>query len=225
MNRASVRSYDLFKLVVTIALVVILVLMLLRGCATTLAAQPAIENIPVTAPAETIVLPSRTASEAAIEAPAKATSTPAPADATSTTPPAKATPTPSPEVETAAPTPDGAASTPAATETSPAPTKVAGPTSTGAEGSCTTSVPSRLDVGQTARVVQRLNMRSDSSITAPILMTHPVGSEVEIIGGPVCQSMGKRAYLWWQIQLPDGTQGWSAESPLNEATYLLEPSP
>jgi hypothetical protein len=68
-------------------------------------------------------------------------------------------------------------------------------------------------------------MRSNSSITAPLVLTNPVGTEVEIIGGPVCQIVEKRAYLWWQIRLPDGVEGWSAESPLNERTYLLEPSP
>ena len=57
--------------------------------------------------------------------------------------------------------------------------------------SCNTSLPSRLSVGQTARVVQRLNMRSDASITAAILQTNPTGTQVEIIGGPVCTPVGR----------------------------------
>jgi hypothetical protein len=84
-------------------------------------------------------------------------------------------------------------------------------------------VPSRLSIGDTAQVVQRLNMRSDASITAPILQTNSVDTRVEIIGGPVCTPTGESAYLWWQIRLASGAEGWSAESPLNEATYLLEP--
>jgi hypothetical protein len=66
-------------------------------------------------------------------------------------------------------------------------------------------------------------MRSQPFITAPILQTNPTNTQVEIIGGPICTPQGDRAYLWWQIRLPDGAEGWSAEAPLNEATYLLEP--
>jgi hypothetical protein len=66
-------------------------------------------------------------------------------------------------------------------------------------------------------------MRSQPLITAQILRTNSIGTEVEIIGGPVCTPVGDRAYLWWQILLADGSEGWSAEAPLNEATYLLEP--
>jgi hypothetical protein len=68
-------------------------------------------------------------------------------------------------------------------------------------------------------------MRSQPLITAPILQTNAINTEVEIIGGPICTPVGESAYLWWQIRLADGTEGWSAESPLNDATYLLEPVP
>jgi hypothetical protein len=66
-------------------------------------------------------------------------------------------------------------------------------------------------------------MRSEASITAPILETNPANTEVEIIGGPVCTPVEKRAYLWWQLRLPDGTEGWSAEMQLNQPSYFLEP--
>jgi hypothetical protein len=68
-------------------------------------------------------------------------------------------------------------------------------------------------------------MRSDPSITAPILRTNPTGTQVDLIGGPVCTRVQDHAYLWWQIRLPDGAEGWSAESQLNERSYLLEPIP
>jgi hypothetical protein len=74
-------------------------------------------------------------------------------------------------------------------------------------------------------VLRRLNLRSDASIDAPILWTSPIGSEVEVIGGPVCTPIDARAYQWWQIRLADGTEGWSVESPLKEAAYFLEPLP
>jgi hypothetical protein len=68
-------------------------------------------------------------------------------------------------------------------------------------------------------------MRSDPSIDATILQTNPTGTEVEIIGGPVCTPVGERAYLWWQIRLASGAEGWSAEASLNDPNYLLEPIP
>jgi hypothetical protein len=68
-------------------------------------------------------------------------------------------------------------------------------------------------------------MRSQPLITAPILRTNAVNTEVDIIGGPICTPVGESAYLWWQIRLGDGTEGWSAESPLIEDIYLLEPIP
>jgi hypothetical protein len=70
---------------------------------------------------------------------------------------------------------------------------------------------------------KRLNVRSDASIRAPIIKVDPTNTQVEITGGPVCEPVGTRAYLWWQIRLPDGTQGWSAETPLNNTSYFLEP--
>jgi hypothetical protein len=68
-------------------------------------------------------------------------------------------------------------------------------------------------------------MRSAADILAPILQTNSTNTQLEIIGGPVCQPVGERAYLWWQVRMPGGVEGWSAEAPLNEATYLLEPIP
>ena len=223
MNRASAPGYDLLKLTVTIILVVILVLMLLRGCATTPAPVFPLENTSVSEPTENVALPAQTETELATDTPEDDTPSPA-ATGTPTSADATLTPTSQPETETATPTVDAALSTAVTTLPAPTATEVAAATPSGAQNaSCNTSVPSRLEVGQTARVVQRLNMRAAASITAPIVQTNAVNRQVEIIGGPVCQPMGERAYLWWQIRLPDGAEGWSAESPLNEATYLLEP--
>ena len=68
-------------------------------------------------------------------------------------------------------------------------------------------------------------MRQEASIGAPILQTNAINTQVEIIGGPVCTPVGDHAYLWWQIRLANGAEGWSAESPLNQAGYCLEPVP
>jgi hypothetical protein len=66
-------------------------------------------------------------------------------------------------------------------------------------------------------------MRNDASIDAALLQTNPTNTQVEIIGGPVCTPVGNYAYLWWQVRLPDGKEGWSAESQLNNPSYFLEP--
>ncbi len=208
MNRASTPGYDLFKLVVSLILAAILLFMLLRGCATTPAA-PSITGTSAAPnlPTETISAPSAT--ETVVPPTSVSTSAP-----TLTPLSDSATPTGAPD---ATPTTAlDATATVAVTETA---TPEAG------ESACNTRVPSRLEIGRRARVTQRLNMRDDASIAAPILSTNPTGTEVEIIGGPVCTPVGERAYFWWQIRLPDGAEGWSAEMQLNEPSYLLEPIP
>ena len=232
MNRVSAPGYDLFKLVVSLILAAILLLMLLRGCATT-AAVPSINTQTSAAPiftatsgellnptetisappaTETVVPPTGTSAPTSTEAANAPTLAPA---SESSTPTVASDATPTVAVD--------ATATVAVTET---PTSEAGGTPAPAgESACNTSVASRLAAGQRARVTQRLNMRGEASIAAPILATNPTGTEVEIIGGPVCTPVGERAYLWWQIRLPDGTEGWSAEMQLNEPSYLLEPIP
>ena len=226
MKRASAPSYDLFKTIVAVLLAVILLLMLLRGCATNAAAP---------APTEIISIPNVT--ETLPSSPVSTEAAPT-SDATETVVPSLAPPTvePSSTPTTAAPS---ATSTSAATEQpatdapSPTPASPAAETPTTGpdaatpapvEGtSCNTSAPSRLSVGQTARVVQRLNMRNDASISATLIQTNPTNTQVEIIGGPVCTPVGDSAYLWWQIRLADGAEGWSAETQLNSASFFLEP--
>ena len=68
-------------------------------------------------------------------------------------------------------------------------------------------------------------MRQEAAINAPIVQTNATNTQVEVIGGPVCTPVGGHAYQWWQIRLANGAEGWSAESPLNESAYFLEPVP
>jgi cytoskeletal protein RodZ len=215
MKRASAPSYDLFKLVVTIVLILILLLMLLRGCATISAAPAPTENPVVNAPAASdTAAPFPTETESA-----RASNTPEP-PAPSSTPTAELTFTPAAEDTISTPAEVGITAPVEPAATAATETATPGPVES---TSCDTSVPSRLSVGDMAQVVQRLNMRSDASITAPILQTNATNTQVEIIGGPVCTPIGDSAYLWWQISLANGAEGWSAEMPLHEATYLLEP--
>ena len=211
MTRASAPGYDRFKTIVTIILVVILILMILRGCATSAAAP---------APAEAIASPNATAIPPTAAIPTQMTVAASPTETSTPLPPSPtleitATPTNAPETLTPI-----SAATEAATATAAQATP--GPAQ---NATCNTSVPSRLSVGQKARVLQRLNMRSNAAISASLIKTNPTNTQVDIIGGPVCTPVGDHAYLWWQIRLADGSEGWSAESPLNHASYFLEPLP
>ncbi len=209
MNRLSSPAYDLFKTIVALVLAAILLLMLLRGCATNPVAPAPTESVAVEV-TETIQ-PSPDPTETASASPAPAAMKPSPTPgAAAVTPTSKATEPATVVPEAVTPTIE------AKQEATPAQAQT---------GSCPTSIASRLSVGDTARVLRRLNLRSDASIDASILRTSPTGSQVEIIGGPVCTPIGARAYQWWQIRLADGMEGWSAESPLKEAAYFLEPVP
>lgn len=220
MERARAPRYDLFKWIVTIVLIIILLLMLLRGCATMPSAPQPTATVSAAETGGPVATGTPLPDSAQMEPPPPTPSstdnaTPLPTFSPTPTPPAESSPTPS--------NPDITATlTPAALETSALGTATATPTGAQA-ASCTTSVPSRLSVDQSARVLQRLNLRSQPFIAAPILRTNPINTELEIIGGPICTPVGESAYLWWQIRLADGTEGWSAESPLNETIYLLEP--
>jgi hypothetical protein len=210
MKRASAPEYDRFKTIIAIILTVILLLMLLRGCAT--------NGVPE-APVEAIASPNATTIPPTAPPPAQALSAESPTETIipAPSPTAQATRTPT----TISPT---ETTTSVATEAIAATPEQATPTQA-QNAACNTSVPSRLSVGQTARVLQRLNMRTEASIDASLIQTNPTNTQVEIIGGPVCTPVGDRAYLWWQIRLPDGSEGWSAESQLNSPSYFLEPIP
>lgn len=209
MNRSTTASYDLFKLVVALILAAILVLMLLRGCAT--GPVPAAATVNTSAPTEDTAPPTAAAVAADVTPSASPTAMPPTFEPTPT--PASSEPTLTPPAEPTSAPVEATATTPAT---------AAPPQS---DSSCNTSVPSRLSVGSRARVLQRLNMRSAPAIDAEILRTNSIGTEVEIIGGPVCTPREDRAYQWWQIRLATGEEGWSAESPLQEPTYFLEPVP
>ncbi|MDQ2691004.1 MAG: SH3 domain-containing protein [Chloroflexota bacterium] len=208
MTRLSAPRYDLFKLLVTIILIILLILLLMRGSATAPAAALPTENAPLSTPTQRVT--SIAASETIAAEPTA-----------SVTPPGGSTATPAAPASTLTST---STSQPAATATQ-ASINVTSTSAPAADesSSCNTRLPSRLGVGQRARVAQRLNLRTAPSIDAPILQTNAVDTTVEIFGGPVCTPVGTRAYLWWQVRLVDGAEGWSAETQLNEPAYLLQP--
>jgi len=112
----------------------------------------------------------------------------------------------------------------------PVPTESSTPASTPAQaaatnGVCPMPLVSRLAVGQAARVVTNLNMRSNPEIGNNLILTSPVSAKLDVIGGPVCTPYQGRAYLWWQVKNAEGKEGWSAEGYLNGQGYFLEPLP
>lgn len=207
-----VPGYDLFKLIVAIILAIILFLLLLRGCQP----QP---------PAPSTVTPAPpTATETATPLPPTTTETPIPPTGTFTPEPITETPT---ATFTAQPPPvDTSTATPSPTATStplPAPTE---PVPTSDPNACPSAV-TRIRVGDNVRVLFRLNFRTGPGLNWPIILTNNPGTQMSVIGGPVCTRRstpgGDRAYLWWKVRLPNGLEGWSAEAPLISPYYFLEP--
>lgn len=140
---------------------------------------------------------------------------------TATLPPPTATPE-------AQPTATPEAQPTAAPEAQPTPTQEAQPTpkpeTAPAAASCSAAAPSRLEVGKNARVLSNLNLRSAPAIGNNLVKVNPVGTQLKVLAGPQCVPFQNGAYLWWQVEGPDGTQGWSAEATLGGA-YFLAPVP
>jgi len=74
-----------------------------------------------------------------------------------------------------------------------------------------------------ATILRRLNFRSSPGIQNNWLLTNNPGTKVEVIGGPECIPHSIGAYVWWQIKLPDGQIGWSAEASQQGMFYFMEP--
>jgi WD40 repeat protein len=85
---------------------------------------------------------------------------------------------------------------------------------------CPNTLPTRLDVGQQARVVATWasNLRTEPALDAERILIIPGRGAFTVVNGPVCAA----DYLWWQIEY-DGQTGWTAEGRENE--YWLEPLP
>lgn len=83
--------------------------------------------------------------------------------------------------------------------------------------------PSKLVSGGKGVVQSSLNMRSSPGIANNWLMTMSPGTELNILGSPTCLPHNEGVYLWWNIEIPDGQSGWSAEAPQNGDFYFIEP--
>ena len=76
-----------------------------------------------------------------------------------------------------------------------------------------------------ATLLRRLNFRSSPGIEDNWLRTNLPGTNVQVIGGPECVPHLTGAYVWWQIKLPNGQIGWSAEAAQFGSFYFMEPVP
>lgn len=122
-------------------------------------------------------------------------------------------------------------SPPQATSESVEPTNVADSTDSEDESevSCVvTSDPSlpqsQLKVGDAATINRALNLRTRPSLLNRIVLVHQPGSQVEIIGGPTeTRYQNGSKYVWWQVRLPGGLIGWSAEFSECGRFYFMEP--
>ena len=139
--------------------------------------------------------------------------------------PLTATTTP-PQISTSQPT--APATTPSLPTESPVPEELPTPIVEIREEpeACEAVSASRLEVGMHAIILRRLNLRSSPGISNNWIFTNLPGTQVEIIGGPECKLYQYGgSYRWWQIKLPTGQTGWSAETSAFGAFYFMEPVP
>lgn len=84
---------------------------------------------------------------------------------------------------------------------------------------CELGLPTQLQIGDTARLTIAAGVFfTDDPTAANLAETFerlPNGSTLAIVGGPLCVN----GFAYWQVELPDGRRGWSAES--GETDYVL----
>jgi hypothetical protein len=76
-------------------------------------------------------------------------------------------------------------------------------------------------VGGYVRVAAQagLSLRQQPSTTGPLVIVLDAGATLEVIGGP----RDADGYVWWQLRMADGREGWSAAGAGEDV--FLEPAP
>lgn len=209
MNSRFVPWYDLFKLIVAIILTIILIVLLLEERDR----RYALLKI---SPAPTVT-----------QLVSVSTATPVPQDNTNPTPLSPvvtATSTPIPEVSATDISVPEPPSTEVASEAEPG---VVQSSAQASDPNECPSNPTRIQTGMNVKVLDWLNFRTGPGLQYEIQHTNRPGTEMEVVGGPVCTVRGENppsAYLWWNVKMESGQEGWSAEAPLNFPNYFLEPT-
>jgi hypothetical protein len=88
------------------------------------------------------------------------------------------------------------------------------------EDPCRYPPPTRLAVGDRAEVsagIDRLRLRILPAVGTGELGLLYAGTQMTVLAGPSCNG----GYLWWRVELDDGTHGWVAEG--SWSTYYLSP--
>lgn len=204
-----VPLYDLFKLIVGVILTIILILLLLR------------ESQDMTRETNPVALPTYTNSPTVKTAPL-ITGTPSPeiTEITAASIPTSIS-TPTATAKQVTEPPPTESPTPATSAATPMPE----PSPTLDPNTCPAN-PTHIKVGDKVKVLDWLNFREGPGLNYRIQHTNRPGTQMDVIGGPVCAIKGDnppRAYLWWNVRMGNGKEGWSAESPLNFPNYFLEP--
>ncbi len=218
-------NYDTFKLIVALILLILLIVFIFQ------AQRPGtiagIEPTPVTQVSIATSPPQPT--QTPVSTPTVLpTATQLPPATPTTAPPASATPESLPSPTTAqmpTATPEATSSPTEAPTATPAVLDTPAPAATAAAVDCPLALPTRLKVGDNARITTNLNLREEPGIGKKLVRTNPTTTQLQIIGGPVCTPYKGSAYLWWNVQLPDGVTGWSAEGSATGKFYFLEPIP
>jgi hypothetical protein len=90
---------------------------------------------------------------------------------------------------------------------------------------CPRAIPSRISaLGEEVEVLTNLHFRSSPEfISNNLVISHPAGTHLEIVGGPVCYPYEDGAFLWWQVENSNGEVGWSAEGDIQAEVYFMQP--
>lgn len=112
----------------------------------------------------------------------------------------------------------------------PVPTSTPQPTPTPIPFVCPKAPRPRVQVGDSARIAftdgSNVRIRSTPEVAENILIYLTAGTEIEIIGGPVCAPRPDRtdAFVFWEVFIPsENLTGWVAEGDSIE--YYIEPWP
>jgi len=192
--------YDLFKLIVTAILLIVFLILLLTRSEGSSQLNASIATSSPPPPTLTAVPPTQTL--------VQLTDTPIPtSSATQTEIPTQTITPPPTEAVTDEPLPTPIVEVPSDPE------------------ACAAYSRSQLQVGMRAAIQRPLNFRSYPGLFRNLILTNGPGVEVEVVGGPACTRYEQGgAYLWWEIKLPNGLTGWSAEASAFGAFYFMEPS-
>ncbi len=86
------------------------------------------------------------------------------------------------------------------------------------------------EAAQIASLMPEFPLRTGPTMIAAIIRNLPRSAVVTVIGGPelsIAETDLRQDFIWWQVRLEDGTEGWIPESTYGEPTLvpLSETSP